>query len=182
MISNNFPVVEYPIILILGNRGGGKTLYMTAYAVDAYNLEKAKIYSNYHLFGVPYKYMTLKEMIESLNVLENCILLVDELHVAIDSYKFLDSNVKQFTEFITQIRKRKITLIGTTQRFTLLAKRFRDQVDYIVTSERTRVKGIAKYTWNDLESRPDSVVVWQKVLDLRDYFKYYDTNQIITYE
>jgi hypothetical protein len=177
--SNNFPIVEYPIIAWIGNRGGGKTLGMTAFAVDWYQKEGIQIYSNYHLYGVPYIYMEFTEMINSLDKLYNCLLLIDEAHVGINAFQFLSKGVAKVTTFVTQIRKRKIIMCLSTQRFNRVAKSVREQVDYIVTCSRTSKKGVSNYVWYDMEYASKEVLIWEKVLDLRSYFKYYNTEELI---
>lgn len=175
----NFPIVEYPIIAFVGNRGGGKTLLMTAMAVDEFHKTKRMIFSNYTLYGIKYTYMPFEEMIANLETLHNCWLLIDEAHVGIDSYDFLSKSTQKVTQFVTQIRKRQITMLITTQRFGTIAKRFRQQVDYIVWCNRTSMKGVSKYTMYDYENKTENTVLWEKVLDLRGYFKYYNTNELV---
>lgn len=177
--------VQYPVIIVLGERGAGKTLLMTAIAVDEYNNNKRRIFSNYHLKGVPYDIITFKELIELPDYLTNAIVCLDELQVGADSYKTFSKSNEGVNTFVTQLRKRKVTLYYTTQVYTQIAKRVRNQTNYIMQVIATDTPGVSQvdtYTAPKRISKDNvrfSSQISSHILDLRDYFKYYDTDEII---
>ena len=174
-------MVNYPITAIIGNRGSGKTCFMTFLATQ-YHKEGRKIYSNYHLKNIPYKSMTLKEMSELPDELTNAVVLMDELHVGADSYDFMKSSSKAFYMFATQLRKRKVNWYYTTQIFTQVAKRIRMQTDYLITMENTKKENLFKTTVYDRRKETDMAEPIQSFyFDGSDYFKEYDTDEVILF-
>jgi len=174
-------LVKYPITAIIGNRGSGKTCFMTFLATK-YHKEGKKIYSNYHLKNIPYKSMTLKEMAELPDELMNAVVLMDELHVGADSYDFMKSSSKAFYTFATQLRKRKVSWYYTTQIFTQVAKRIRMQTDYLITMENTKKEHLFKahiYDRRKVENINDPIN--QFTFDGSDYFSEYDTDEVILF-
>jgi hypothetical protein len=147
-----------------------------------YHKEGRKIYSNYHLKNIPYKSMTLKEMSELPDELTNAVILMDELHVGADSYDFMKSSSKAFYMFATQLRKRKVNWYYTTQIFTQVAKRIRMQTDYLITMENTTKENLFKTTVYDRRKEYDlNEPIQQFLFDGIDYFKEYDTDEVILF-
>jgi DNA polymerase III delta prime subunit len=147
-----------------------------------YHEEGRTIYSNYHLKNVPYKSMTLKEMAELPDELTNAVVLMDELHVGVDSYDFMKSSSKAFYTFATQLRKRKVNWYYTTQIFTQVAKRIRMQTDYLITMENTKKEHLFKvhiYDRRKVEGANDPIN--QFTFDGSDYFDDYDTDEVIQF-
>ena len=174
-------MVNYPITAIIGNRGSGKTCFMTFLALQ-YHKEGRKIYSNYHLNNIPYQSMTLKEMSELPDELTNAVVLMDELHVGADSYDFMKSSSKAFYTFATQLRKRKVNWYYTTQIFTQVAKRIRMQTDYLITMENTKKENIFKTTVYDRRKEYDlNEPIQQFLFDGKEYFKEYNTDEVILF-
>lgn len=174
-------MVKYPITAIIGNRGSGKTCFMTMLAVK-YHAEGRKIYSNYHLHNIPYEPMTLKEMSELPDSLYNAVVLMDELHVGVDSYDFMKSSSKAFYTFATQLRKRKVNWYYTTQIFTQVAKRVRNQTDYLITMENTNKEHLFKVAVYDRrEVDTIGIPIKNFTFDGREYFKEYNTDEVILF-
>lgn len=171
--------MEFPIICILGNRGAGKTLLMTALAKDSFITEKKNIFANYTLKGFHYRSIKVSELGKFPDWLTDGIILIDEMQVGGDAYNFLHKNVKGMTDFITQIRKRRLTFIYTTQRFRTVTKRLRDQTDFIYECEEGLTKGDVILEIHDLHKPDDLSFVSKHELSLQAYFKNYDTNEII---
>lgn len=174
-------MVKYPITAIVGNRGSGKTCFMTFLALK-YHAEGKAIYSNYHLHNIPYKPMTLKEMAELPEELTNAVVLMDELHVGADSYDFMKSSSKAFYMFATQLRKRKVNWYYTTQIFTQVAKRIRMQTDYLITMENTKKEHLFNvhiYDRRKVENVNDPINRF--TFDGTAYFSEYDTDEVILF-
>jgi hypothetical protein len=177
--------VEAPLIAIIGNRGSCKTLFMTHIAVEEAKLGR-KIFSNYHLMGIPYERYTY-DMLEKLpEKMQDGIILMDEIQMGSDSYEFLSKKARSITTLITQMRKRNLTVYMTTQNFRMVTKRMRDLTDYIYVMENVKdqnnkiIKGMAKASLFDAKTSEYSNNALKKyIFDGRKYFKNYNTREII---
>ncbi len=109
--------------------------------------------------------------------LNNSVILLDEIHVYYDSYDFYKKNPRIISGFISQLRKRKILLLGTTQRILKIPVRMRSELKYIFDMQENN--GLFNCVINQMDGyyfKPFKKLT----VDLRNYFKYYDTNEIIT--
>ena len=123
--------MEGMVIIYQGSRGCGKTLSMVAQSLDFLQYGW-KIYSNFYL-----EYATILKNEEIINLdksstLKNCVILVDELQILFDSRNWKDKKSITFSNFIQQIRKRNIVLIGTTQYVDTVEKRIRQHIDTLI--------------------------------------------------
>jgi len=117
------------LIAILGPLGCGKTLGMTFLGLKsyfAYN-RRVKLYSNYHLFGVPFIYVKSPEDIEMMH---EGIFLGDELWLWLDSRASQSKKNKMISKILGKSRKRGIEIFYTTQDFSQIDKRIRKITDY----------------------------------------------------
>ena len=109
--------------------------------------------------------------------LNGSIILLDEIHVYYDSYDFYKKNPRIISSFISQLRKRKVLLLGTTQRILKIPVRMRSEIKFIFDME---AKGnLFSCVFNQMDGyyfKPFKKIT----IDLRNYFKYYDTDEIIT--
>jgi hypothetical protein len=172
--------MEYPIVGIVARRGYGKTLLLTKLA-DMYHRAGVPIFANFSL-DIPHYEIDFNEIATFPPYLHDCVLLIDEAHVGTDAYNFWSKIVKDITDFITQTRKLHITLYYSTQVFTQVAKRLRDQTDYIFECEHA-------YSYNGLR-KPDyfRVNIYDKFTDEyiktfeyngRPYYNKYNTDELI---
>jgi ABC-type dipeptide/oligopeptide/nickel transport system ATPase component len=175
---NNQRIVDYPITAIIGDRGAGKTLYATALA-EAYFEQGKQIVSNYHLYEVDYIYMTFEDLVKDFHTLYNAVVFLDELQVGAGAFNYLKKENQQIGDFVTQIRKRKITIYFTTQRYKRITIQVREQVDYIIQVERLEIAGTSLLTMFQLPWVNRALKQW--IFDGRPYFGHYDTEQIITF-
>jgi len=172
--------MDYFVTAILGVRGAGKTLLMAALA-ESYRLEGFEIVANFHLKRIDYKYATFEEIATLPDWLANKIVLMDEIQVGADSYEFLNKRVKKLTtDFVTQLRKRKIQLFYTTQVFTQTAKRMRMQTNFIMEMHKTRTPGVPLIRTFDRSMPPGMQMIREWTPDLREWFDAYDTNEVIS--
>lgn len=118
------------IVLYKGRRGCGKTLTMVK---DAFRFYKNgyRILANFKIeFG---EYISPQEVL-ALNKesdLKDCVLVLDELQLFFDSRNFTRKENKDFGNFIQQIRKRNIHILGTTQYINTVELRFRQHTDIL---------------------------------------------------
>ena len=171
--------MEYPISCVLGARGSGKTLFMTSLAY-AYHKEGKKIYANYHLIDIPYKHITFEELAALPAELNDAIVLLDEIQIGADAYEVFKKSNKMITVFATQLRKRKITLYYSTQVFTMVTKRLRQQTNYIIQCDPIQA-GITKISIFDRDKPFMDQYIKTFNFDGRPYFNKYDTNEVITF-
>lgn len=128
------------ILGIVGDRGSGKTAWMTRYAKQSADNGR-RVIANYRLKGFKAELMSFEEfrkivvskaMIRS--IAESDVFL-DELGTGADSYEFFSNDVKTITDFINQIRKLDVNLTYTAQRERQIARRIRVQSERFVMLE-----------------------------------------------
>jgi hypothetical protein len=118
-------------------RGNGKGITITYYALQEWNENPDRtIISNYHLFNVPYKYMTAQEIYNAFQkgeLPEGSILLLDEISKFLNSLGMKQKVLTGFVNgFISQIRKLDADFYGASQRWMDVPKRFRAQTDRVL--------------------------------------------------
>lgn len=199
MYNNN----NNDIIGVVGDRGSGKTTLTVGWAITYIN-QGYNVFSNIILFkNSKDKQLFIKTghskyilkhpnyyYIENIanyvskypEELKNGYIIMDEAHVGGDAYNFLKTDVQGLTQFITQIRKRNLTLIFITQVFASVVKRLRQQTNYIfevynVNINNEIVKGYSEIRVYDV--RNFYKLISNKIYDNSKYFDYFDTNQVI---
>lgn len=178
----------------IGKQGSGKTLLMIKFLVD--NLQyKNKVYSNTTLYNLdkPYTRVTLspREDIESFkgvprvldmlrenhNVFNNSILLLDEIHLDLDSRDWFNANNRELQVFFSQLRKRKCLLLSTSQNLLNVDIRVRRQLLYVFDMKNIG-NGIFRVSVNDIDGYYYNLIS-QYNINLSSYYDYYDTDEII---
>ena len=185
--------------LALGQQGSGKSALITKFLADNKDKYNGRIFSNYTLFDIDYIPTTFDPQIErdkdKLDILEklkedptyfnNSIMTFDEIHIYFDSRDFMKENHRIVQTFFSQLRKRNILLLATSQarldidiklRRQCLNIFYMEQIGHdpnfdgdIFVVETHAVTGQGYFT--ELKSKYK--------LNLQPYFKYYDTNEII---
>ena len=170
-------MIEYPIVCILGRRGSGKSLFGVRLA-EQYHLNGITIFSNYNM-TIPHYDIDFSELATFPDYLHDCVIFMDEMHVGSDAYDFWKTRVKNITDFITQIRKRRITLYYMTQVKTQVAKRLRQQTDYIFQCEKMDYPDIFRVDiFDNYEIAPDDYIR-TIIYNGKQYYDMFDTNQLI---
>jgi len=176
--------------IAIGKQGSGKTLFTTKLAIDNYDNTR-KIYTNYNLFNLPHIKTTLgndKEVengaIDILDMLDqdynffnNSIMILDEIHIYLDSLDFMRKNNRKLHVFFSQLRKRNILLLGTTQYIMNVDIRIRRQCKNVFEMENVKdnIFRVRTYDIDGYYTRELS----EYLINLQEYYKYYDTNEII---
>ena len=172
-------MVDYPIFILLGRRGAAKTLTATYLAYQYHNVDHMKIIANYHIFGLKnYEYMPFSEIKAHLSELYDCILILDEGQVGSDAYNFFRADVIALTNFLIELRKRHITMIITTQFFKHLAKRMRDQADYLL-QPRKQAEGFIQVDVFDKYQPVNESYILTFEYQGKEYYDKYNTDEII---
>ena len=174
--------------LAIGRQGSGKTAFITKLLVDNYSSDR-KVYSNFTLFGIDYEKITfdnkrnkksidiLKVIRDDPNFFNNSIMLLDEIHLYFDSRDFMKQNNRIIQNFFSQLRKRNILLLATTQYILHLDVRIRRQA--LAVFQMTNLKdGIFRVDVHEIDGYYTNFIKTELV-NLNDYFKYYDTNELI---
>ena len=161
------------LVVILGAKGSGKTLFATRMAINS----KRDVYANYWIDIENYKPLEIMDFIDLPN---NVDVMIDE------GYTWLESRTSSFflnrflSYILWQSRKRTIDIYLTAQRFRSLDLRFRDESDILVKC-KTRLdleKDDFKYAilWV-AENKEKHFTLSYK--DAKKYFDKFDTYEIV---
>ena len=175
--------------LSIGKQGEGKTALITKLTVDEFSKNKRVIYSNYTLNNIPFTKITFDTSINpnALSILDmldddpdifnNAIILLDEIHIYLDSLDFMRKNNRRLQTFFSQLRKRNILLLATTQYVMNVDIRIRRQCSNVFEMKSLK-NGIYRVTTHVIDGYYTEMVSMYDV-DLRPYYNHYDTNEII---
>lgn len=125
------------IICFCGEQGSGKTLSAVQYLRNiCLRYPKAKVISNIDLYiedikNDIYFYEGLDQMVKANNGEHGIIFFIDEMHLEFNSLESKGMDIRTF-ELVSQQRKARKHIIGTSQVFGRLAKPFREQFKYAV--------------------------------------------------
>jgi len=171
------------IIIFVGSMGSGKTLSLVREAYNYY-LQGFTILSNMKL-EFPYTVISSKDIqnfAKEKKNLYNTVILIDELHIFMDSRRSISKKNLVGTYFITQTRKQKVKLLGTTQHRHQLDRRVRDNVSIYVDCSKIELP-INDSDGNKQLLITNNISTRDKFEQVRfignPYFKYYDTEEII---
>lgn len=172
--------------LAIGKQGSGKTLFTTKLLVD--NYKNHKVFSNYSLFGIDYTKVTLSDRVKDcLNILDelerdpnifnNSIMMIDEIHLDLNSLDFMRKNNRKLQTFFSQLRKRNILLLATSQYLLNVDIRIRRQCKNVF--EMSYIEGdVFQVITHDIDGYY-SQEISRYYVKLSDYYTYYDTNEIV---
>ncbi len=174
------------IIGVIGDRGSGKTLFMTYEAFNQYRKGK-QIYSNYKL-TFPKLPDTKKPILlpddffinfEKYN-LKNVCMFLDEIYVYIDSRSSGSNINKLMSYFFNQTRKTGVDLYFSTQFFSQVDKRLRFNTERFVIPKAFKTKNKELLIVVDICNR-DLVLLKKWVIKAKVIFDLYDTDEIIKF-
>lgn len=171
------------VILYKGRRGAGKTLSMVK---DGYRYKENgyRIFSN---FGLKFAEEISNDDILKLDKnsdIYDCVILIDEVQIFFDSRRSMKKEAMNFSNFIQQIRKRNITILGTTQYSNTVDLRFRQHTDIVAHPNFIKSLKVCEVTYIDMTSledmsgnqEPRSVKIVYNPIPI---FKLYDTTKMI---
>lgn len=142
------------ITLYKGKRGCGKTLTMVKDGYQFY-LDGWKVLRNFHCaFG---EYISEDKILEldKNSEIYNCVVMIDEVQIFFDSRRSMRKRNLDFSNFIQQIRKRNIILLGTTQYSNTVDLRFRQHVDVIAYPKFIKEMDVCEVIYVDATSTED---------------------------
>lgn len=166
------------VTIIEAQMGEGKTTTATAIAVDAYKARKAKIFTNYHLYGIPYVYCTIQMMIKMLNtgIIKDGILIIDEAYIEGEARRAMSSLTLLMTWFGQQMRKRNIELYIIVQHGRFIDWRFRYIMKRKITCTYNEKSHMVRLLIQDLKKGTEKIISYWSP----QYWPYYNTNEIPT--
>lgn len=168
------------IVLFQGRKGSGKTLSMTFWGL-VYKKAGWKLMSNYALKGIE---RFDKDFLYKLNTdssIKNIVLLVDELPLYFDARLWKGKKAIGFSQFIQQIRKRNIIILGTAQFIGLVELRIRQNSDVLVKCKFDKKQQKCVNTIYDITSLEDSKTpnYFKLKFNAPFIYPYYDTKEIL---
>lgn len=166
----------------IGKMGSGKTLSMVRETLKYY-AQGYEIYSNFHL-EIPYKKLDFNElfkMAEAQTPLNNVVILLDEVHILLDSRGSMKRENKVVSFWLNQTRKMGVKLYYTTQHLHQIDKRLRSGTDFFIFCEGIKYLKGGKEYFICVNNVTDGDNTKQETFVGNKFFKYYDTNQIIAF-
>ena len=167
--------------------GSGKTLSLCRQVYREYKKGK-KVISNMH-FNFPYTPLTIEMLLEydrEDTDLQDCVLVIDEAHIYLDSRTSVSKKNRIISMFLVQTRKKNVHLYYTTQYFDQVDKRLRQNSD-VVTRCRTIPykqvgKVLIKITYNTMMIKEEFGYRTKKTFFISNpFYNMYDTNQVIAF-
>jgi len=157
------------LISIDGAIGSGKTTLLTLISTKS----KRKVYSNYEIKIDLYESL---QVIDLLNLPNNINVFIDEAYTWLESRTSSSTLNRYLTYIIFQSRKRNIDIYITTQMFSSVDIRFREQSNIIIKCKRIRDN--FHYWFYYIGSN----IIRTFILPLKKaekYFKLFDTYEIV---
>ena len=104
---------------------------------------------------------------------------LDEIHIYLDAYDYFKKNNRRMQTFFSQLRKRNILLLATSQDIMNVDIRVRRQTRNFFSMEQITndIFNVTTYKMVDGYYYPNMISKYR--VNLSDYFKYYNTNEII---
>lgn len=178
------------IVLYKGKRGAGKTLTMVKDGVE-YLMNGWRVLRNVESmeFG---EYISEDEILnmDKESDIHDCVILMDELQIFFDSRRSQKKQNLQFSNFVQQIRKRNIILLGTTQYSNTIDLRLRQHVDIVGYPRFDKELEVCSVSYIDMTSIEDDMMgdmidsvftpsVVTIVYDPKPIFKLFNTSEMI---
>ena len=177
-------VEESSVIGVLGRRGHGKTTLLALLGENDADNGK-KVIANFDL-SFPHVRMSFADIIELPKELQNATVLLDEMQVGAGAREALKKTNQTINKFITQLRKRNILLIYSTQNFGFIDKNIRTQTDYIVVTQKVddNIYKVLTVDRNDFTDSLFGSIINIFKFDATDIYerKVFNTNEIINFD
>lgn len=157
------------LISLDGNIGSGKTLLLVIIATTS----KRKIFSNFQLDLPLYNEL---EVINLVNLENNINVFIDEAYTWLESRTSYKAINRYLSYIIFQSRKRNIDVYITSQMFSTVDIRFREQSNILIHCKR--IDDNFHYYFNIVGSEKMNHFILP-LKEGKEYFKLYDTMEII---
>jgi hypothetical protein len=158
------------IIGITGKMGSGKTLLMSLFGF--FFSEIVPVYANYStIFAHPLK--SLKQLFS----IEKGVVLIDEIHLQIDSRSWYGKKQIQFTHWLNQTRKKNLLLIYTSQHFKQVDVRLRRATDLLI--QAVSFRNFFKYIFIEPNTGIILKVLKANKEKMKEFYNIYNTFEFI---
>jgi len=167
-----------PIVLIVGNKGSGKTLTGTRYAKEKLDLGY-EIVSNYKM-NFRHTILTEKDLKDYARwKYDNKAVFLDEAHIYLDCRMSMTKRNRLMSYWYAQTRKRNIWLFLMTQRSRNIDVRAKQLCDVLIKCKMLHIKGkqVVRLDKYYIEERIHKVELYNP----EKYYDLYDTNEIIQF-
>lgn len=134
-----------------------------------------RVFSNYHLYGIRYKYIGVEDIIESINddTITDGWCCIDE-STFVDRQDSMSTIVKMVSKFMAQARRRMLHVVIVAQESSMIATR-------LIMFSTTRVEcSYDEDTYTiDYEVSANSKVMQSSTLYAPNYWKFFKTREIV---
>ncbi len=162
---------------VTGEMGQGKGICMTYLAMQEHFALGRKVMSNYHLRGIPFRYITFEDfmgMAEREDDLRDTAIFIQEAHVWFDSRQSASKLNRMGSYIVNQTNKLSTNLYWDSQNARQVDLRLRQRTDISIVVYKQKSNMHLCVMRN--ENRP-----WQKakkfVIYGPDVWPYYDTKE-----
>lgn len=175
-------------IAIVGNKGSGKTLLLTA--LGCYELEHGKtVFATYHISfvssdGRRIEKVDIGRIAEEFETgkrpklpMGQGLLLMDEGYRGMDSYHSRSKANLIIVDFVMQARKVGLDCYYTTQRFKRLDVNLRLVMDYKILAEKIGDEGFLYNVLNQRYVSEDEFVI--SLDEAKEIWQYYDSTEVV---
>lgn len=178
------------IHVVIGRQGSGKTLFLVSKAYEYYKKGKT-VYSNVAL-NFPYRKLNYDDIVNCR--LGDGVVIIDEIHLLLPSRNSMSTRSRIICDnFLSQIRKRGLSLYCTSQYERKIDCRIRDEKDYLYfCSKYAYERGV----WSEVMHNQDlpkktPIIIKLEATEIfsghtielsfkgNDYFNLYNTKEII---
>jgi len=164
------------LIIVVGNRGSGKTLYLTSVALKSNRI----IYSNFELNIDRYRKV---EVVDLLDLPDDIELFLDEGYTWLEARTSMKALNRYLSYIAFQLRKRNLNVFLTAQQFSTLDVRYRDEWDMLIKCERIdngRKRDEWDFKYSILHKESLKTSAWRLPFDkAEDYFDMYNTYEVV---
>lgn len=146
------------IVLYKGKRGAGKTLTLVKDGLQYY-LNGWRVLTN--MSSMKFGEYISEDDIMKINKesdISNCVIVMDELQIFFDSRRSMKNQNLKFSNFIQQVRKRNIILLGTTQFSNTIDLRLRQHVDIVGYPKFKEKYPVCEVRYIDMTAIEDDVL------------------------
>lgn len=165
------------LILIIGEIGSGKTLFMVICALST----DKNIFANFHITHPKFKYL---EFDNFLNIPNDTDVFIDEAYKWLENRRSSKASNVIISEIKEQRRKTNSAWYVSTQHPNMIDKRFEHYPNILVECKsRFPINSNKDFVYKITYSEPYQVIYKRlSYQDAKKYFKYFDTNEIVAPE
>jgi len=116
------------LFLITGELGAGKTLTLTFLTWKNWFYRKKKVFSNYHLYKIPYFFVN---SVQDIDLMRDGWFAADEFWLWVDALESRTKKNRIVTNILLKSRKRDLTYCYTSQTPDQINKRVRKVQDFV---------------------------------------------------